>query len=243
MSVKCDFRAHRAVSHCPSPFTGEAGRERSERPGEGSREPPPPRTTSPPRPSPAALRAATSPARGEGFCGAHFTLIAQSPTAPLPSRERPTVSAASGRVRVRGSHRRRGQPHRPGPHPPRFARRPLPQGERGLACASRSSRDLPGGAVFGVFQHDAHLGEFIADAIGSLEVLALRAADLFSINAATVASSTCFRIVLCEINLRNIDTKKSTIRTDRSRRQGPFLASIKKLMKLGNRLRSVQIIL
>ena len=54
----------------PSPLAGEDARERSERAGEGSREPMPPRTTAAPRPSPAALRAATSPARGEGKRGA-----------------------------------------------------------------------------------------------------------------------------------------------------------------------------
>ena len=34
-----------------------------------------------------------------------------------------------------------------------------------------SSRDLPGGAVFRIFQHDAHGGELVADAVGFLEVL------------------------------------------------------------------------
>src|SRR5262249_18987542 len=34
----------------------------------------------------------------------------------------------------------------------------------------RSSRNLPGGAVFGVLHHDAHGGKLIADAIGFFEV-------------------------------------------------------------------------
>ena len=42
---------------------------------------------------------------------------------------------------------------------------------RALASRGGSSRDLPGGAVLGVFQHDAHFGEFVADAVGFLEVL------------------------------------------------------------------------
>src|SRR5450631_1475934 len=37
--------------------------------------------------------------------------------------------------------------------------------------ASRSSRNLPGGAVLGVLQHHAHRGELVADAIGFGEVL------------------------------------------------------------------------
>ena len=44
---------------------------------------------------------------------------------------------------------------------------------RVLAERGRSSRDLPGGAVLGVLQHDAHFGEFVADAVGFLEVLCL----------------------------------------------------------------------
>ena len=47
---------------------------------------------------------------------------------------------------------------------------PLPQGERDLECAGRSSRDLPGGAVLGVFQHDAHFGELVADAVGFFKI-------------------------------------------------------------------------
>src|SRR6185437_6324883 len=34
-----------------------------------------------------------------------------------------------------------------------------------------SSRDLPGGALFGILDHDAHRCELVADAIGLLEVL------------------------------------------------------------------------
>src|SRR5207302_10152813 len=48
-----------------------------------------------------------------------------------------------------------------------------PRGEWGSESASRSSRDLPGGAVLGVLQHDAHGGKLIADAIGLFEVLFL----------------------------------------------------------------------
>jgi very-short-patch-repair endonuclease len=54
----------------PSPLAGEAGRERSEWPGEGPREPAPLRIAAAPRPSPATrtlrVRAASSPAGGEG---------------------------------------------------------------------------------------------------------------------------------------------------------------------------------
>jgi len=35
---------------------------------------------------------------------------------------------------------------------------------------SGSSRDLPRGAILGVFEHDAHLCEFVADAIGFCKV-------------------------------------------------------------------------
>jgi hypothetical protein len=38
---------------------------------------------------------------------------------------------------------------------------------------AESSRNLPGGAVLGVFQHDAHFGELVPDAIGLFEVLRL----------------------------------------------------------------------
>lgn len=72
--------AERAPNN-PSPLAGEDARERSERPGEGLREPVPPRATATPRPSPAALRAATSPARGEGKRGA-----ATSTVSPLMRR-------------------------------------------------------------------------------------------------------------------------------------------------------------
>src|SRR5690242_5062836 len=52
---------------------------------------------------------------------------------------------------------------------------PLPQGERGRKKRARpgSSRDLPGGAVLGILEHDAHGGEFVADAVGLLEILRL----------------------------------------------------------------------
>ena len=36
---------------------------------------------------------------------------------------------------------------------------------------SLSTRDLPGGAVLGVLEHDAHGEEFVADAVGFGEVL------------------------------------------------------------------------
>ena len=65
------------------------------------------------------------------------------------------------------------------PHPARLALlasppSPRTRGEGKTARAScNSSRDLPGGAVLGIFQHDAHGGEFVADAVGFLEVLGL----------------------------------------------------------------------
>ena len=107
--ARARLRKSRSTKIFPSPLAGEVGRERSERTGEGPRQPTPPRITAPPRPSPAALRAASSPARGEGF----------------------------------------------------------------LECTRRSSRDLPGGAVLGVFEHDAHFGEFVTDAVGFFEVFCL----------------------------------------------------------------------
>src|SRR5262249_26169320 len=68
------------------------------------------------------------------------------------------ASEASGRVR--------GSSPRP-PHPPRgfAARHPLPQGERVSGRASRSSRDLPGGAVLRVLQYYAHCRELVTDAV------------------------------------------------------------------------------
>src|SRR5579864_9435112 len=59
------------------------------------------------------------------------------------------------------------------PHPPRAscARHPLPRGERETPAAL-SSRDLPGGAVFGILDHHSHRRKFVADAIGFLEILA-----------------------------------------------------------------------
>src|SRR5580700_1702944 len=36
-----------------------------------------------------------------------------------------------------------------------------------------SSRDLPGGAVLGVFQNDAHGGEFVADAVRLVKIFGL----------------------------------------------------------------------
>src|SRR5690348_2036226 len=86
---------------------------------------------------------------------------------PLPLGERVDASVASGRERG---------PSQNTPLPPRsrfaFARHPLPQGERGnKKCTQQSSsRDLPGGAVLGVLEHDAHGGELVADAVGFFEV-------------------------------------------------------------------------
>src|SRR5579864_2998053 len=59
------------------------------------------------------------------------------------------------------------------PHPPRAscARHPLPRGERETPVAL-SSRDLPGRALLGILDDDAHRGELIANTIGFLEVLA-----------------------------------------------------------------------
>jgi hypothetical protein len=37
----------------------------------------------------------------------------------------------------------------------------------------KSSRDLPGGAVLGVLEHDAHLGKLVADAIGFFKIFGL----------------------------------------------------------------------
>src|SRR6266568_9268092 len=44
---------------------------------------------------------------------------------------------------------------------------------RALPGTSRSSCDLPGGAVLGILQDNAHGGELVADAVGLLEVLFL----------------------------------------------------------------------
>ena len=54
----------------------------------------------------------------------------------------------------------------------RVRRQKRPQREFGMRAAP-SSRDLPGGAVLGILQHDAHGGEFVADAVGFLEVFGL----------------------------------------------------------------------
>src|SRR4051794_32872528 len=40
-----------------------------------------------------------------------------------------------------------------------------------MACRDGSSRDLPGGAFFGILDHDSHSSKFVADAIGLLEIL------------------------------------------------------------------------
>ncbi len=61
----------------PSPLAGEDVRARSARAGEGPREPTPPRLTAPPGPSPAARRAAPSPARGEGNKGAGTSSVSR----------------------------------------------------------------------------------------------------------------------------------------------------------------------
>ena len=155
-------KARARTCHCPrffapafpSPFTGEDVRERSERPGEGPREPAPRRPTSPPRPSPAALRAASSPARGEGF----------------------------------------------------------------RACARRSSRDLPGGAVLGVFQHHAHFGEFVADAVGFFEIPCLHERHCDQQSAAQLDafdSSSLHRMNLCCIvAIASISTPRPSCRKD-----------------------------
>ena len=52
----------------------------------------------------------------------------------------------------------------------RVGRQERPQRQLGMRAAP-SSRDLPGGAVLESFEHDAHGGEFVADAVGFLEVL------------------------------------------------------------------------
>jgi hypothetical protein len=65
-----------------------------------------------------------------------------------------------------------------------FSERPimqsLPQGERDLACASSSSRDLPGGAILGVLEHDAHFGQLVADAVGFFKILGPAGSDSLS---------------------------------------------------------------
>src|SRR6185437_1426143 len=64
LTSAADHLAHRALAFFPSPLVGEGGRERSERPGEGSA------PNESPNPSPASLtlrvRSAPSPTRGEG---------------------------------------------------------------------------------------------------------------------------------------------------------------------------------
>src|SRR5262249_25011520 len=58
--------------------------------------------------------------------------------------------------------------------PPRAARPPAETAAaRAWDAPAPSSRDLPGGAVLGILEHDTHGGEFVADAIGLLEVLRL----------------------------------------------------------------------
>ena len=89
--------AERAPNN-PSPLAGEDARERSERPGEGLREPVPPRATATPRPSPAALRAATSPARGEG----EVERAGEGPQEPVPLRATATLRAATSPARGEG---------------------------------------------------------------------------------------------------------------------------------------------
>ena len=111
-----------------------------------------------------------------------------------------------------------------GPHPPRFARRPLPQGERDFARAARSSRDLPGGAVLGVFQHDAHFGELVADAVGFFEVLclaggvasldrALSTVTLIRVTRRRIPNSACIRCrrasLLRSTNCRSVSRQAS----------------------------------
>ncbi len=61
-----------------------------------------------------------------------------------------------------------------GRHPHPVASRPTSplQGEVVFAGCG-SSRDLPGGAVLGVLERDAHGGEFVSDAVGLGKVLGL----------------------------------------------------------------------
>src|SRR5581483_7260282 len=59
-------------------------------------------------------------------------------SSPLALRERSAASAASGRVRARGAG------DSANPHPPRFARRPLPWRERGLVRPDGVARSLAG---------------------------------------------------------------------------------------------------
>ena len=58
-----------------------------------------------------------------------------------------------------------------GRFPQESERRPAASAaSRVFAADARSSRNLPGGAVLAVLQHDAHLREFVADAVGFGEV-------------------------------------------------------------------------
>ena len=91
----------------PSPLAGEVGRERSDRPGEGPREPTPRRITAPPRPSPAALRAAgEGPGGAVDFGGAG----SREPSPGHSLRSRPSSPArGEGKSSVAGEMRRRAR--------------------------------------------------------------------------------------------------------------------------------------
>src|SRR6185503_18269259 len=83
-------------------------------------------------------------------------------------RGRSTARSAVGR----GLAQRCAKQHSPPPPPP-----PRRGGGGAKPFRARllvsSSRDLPGGAVLGVLEHDAHGGELVADAVGFFKILCL----------------------------------------------------------------------
>src|SRR5581483_6784871 len=154
------LRTHRASLFLPSPLVGEGGRERSERPGEGE-------PIKAPSPASRLRRSAPSPTRGEGF-RVRLAVIARSPISPSPpplAREVDACSASGG-----GIYRFPREQCAPSPTLPSLRGK---KQARSRGTSPRSSRDLPGGAILGILQHDPHSGEFVADAIGLLEVLSL----------------------------------------------------------------------
>src|SRR3984893_4385258 len=111
--------------------------------------------------------------------------------------------------------------------------------------AAHSSRDLPGGAVLGILDDDAHRGEFVADAIGFLEVFSRTRGGAIGDQAIHPLGVDAARLLLALL------PRRGRLREESKEPQGSgefiaiplvFRSGIPKTMERGNHLRRVEIV-
>ena len=119
-----------------------------------------------------------------------------------------------------------------------------------------SSRDLPGGAVLGILEHDAHGGEFVADAVGFFEILCLARGVARFDQVRRILFSSILPIdvrrgmLSMQLSEHSLDQQpqsnaqlasQSSASSDRALRAFGRLCSAQ-LVKCGNRLRRIKIV-